>query len=341
MNPSTWPRMDVLQQKLLWIQAGTGRLEDRHVEDLGQILRSGDLLVLNDAATLPASLTALTQAGERVEVRLAGMRQDGSFRAVLLGAGDWHQVTSERPPPPSLTPGQVLHFEQDLSASIRTVSPLSPRLYDIVFDRSGAALYRALYRQGRPVQYWYLEDDLAIWHVQTAYGSRPWAVEMPSAGRPLTLPFLRSLKAHGVALATITHAAGLSATGDEALDAVLPLPELYEVPETCVVAIEQTRARAGRVIAVGTSVVRALESAALAHPDHLAPIRSETSLRIGPGFRPRVVDALFTGMHEETESHFDLLHAFVKAEVLTAAAAHAAAAGYLCHEFGDSTLITR
>ncbi|HXY38484.1 MAG TPA: S-adenosylmethionine:tRNA ribosyltransferase-isomerase, partial [Vicinamibacteria bacterium] len=163
------------------------------------------------------------------------------------------------------------------------------------------------------------------------------AAEMPSAGRPLRLPLLRALRSRRIALATVTHAAGLSSTGDPALDAALPLPERSLLPASAVAAIECARRAGGRVLAVGTSVVRALEGAALD-----GPLRAGGSVRherIGQGHQLRVVSGLLTGLHAPGESHFELLQAFAPRALLERALVHAGEAGYLGHEFGDSMLI--
>jgi S-adenosylmethionine:tRNA ribosyltransferase-isomerase len=160
---------------------------------------------------------------------------------------------------------------------------------------------------------------------------------MPSAGRVLRVPLLRALRKKGVAIATVTHAAGLSSTGDPALDAALPLPELSLIPETAVAAVEEAKGRGGRVVAVGTTVVRALEGA---HREgRLRAGANRTDLRIGLGFRPRVVAGLLTGLHEPGESHFELLQAFAPRPLLESAIVHARDEGYLGHEFGDASLI--
>src|SRR5439155_16787424 len=127
----------------------------------------------------------------------------------------------------------------------------SPGLVSLRFDRDGAALWGAIYRYGRPVQYAYTAGPLSLWHTQTVYAARPWAVEQPSAGRGLSVGLLLALRARGVGIARLTHAAGLSSTGDERIDAVLPLSERYEIPEETVAAVAETRARGSRVIAVG------------------------------------------------------------------------------------------
>ena len=122
--------------------------------------------------------------GRAVEVRLVGRVDDTRWRAVLLGAGDWRAKTEERPAPPRLPLGATLRFE-GLSATVREVSGVSPRAWSSSLSIArGEELWSALYRTGRPIQYAYLERPLELWSVQTVYAVRPWAVEMPSAGRP-------------------------------------------------------------------------------------------------------------------------------------------------------------
>jgi S-adenosylmethionine:tRNA ribosyltransferase-isomerase len=257
---------------------------------------------------------------------------------VLFGAGDWRKRTEDRPPPPEL-PAGTRFTVGGLAARVVEVLPPSPRLLRVVFDAQGAALWSALYRAGRPVQYAYTAGPLALWHVQTVYGARPWAVEAPSAGLPLTWNLLLALRRRGVRLASLTHAAGLSSTGDAALDAALPRPERSDIPAATVEAVEATRAAGGRVVAVGTTVVRALEGRAVQHGGRLVPGQDTTDLLLGPGFVPRVVHGLLTGVHEPGSSHHALLQSFAPLPLLKGAAAHAEGAGYLGHEFGDSCLL--
>ena len=137
----------------------------------------------------------------------------------------------------------------------------------------------------------------------------------------------------------MTHAAGLSSTGEPALDALLPLPEPYEVLPRTAFAVDETRSRGGRVIAAGTTVVRALESAASSGV--VEPGLGVARLRVDGAHALRAVDAILTGMHEPGSSHFDLLTAFASPEALARAHAHAEAGDYLAHEFGDSMLLFR
>jgi S-adenosylmethionine:tRNA ribosyltransferase-isomerase len=338
MSPATWPRHEPLEERLLQIDPGTGCLHDAHMRDLPQLLAPGDVLVVNDAATLPASLTT----SDGIEVRLLGALQgDPCWRAVLFGAGDWRTPTERRSEPPPVAVGRVLVFGSQLSATVVHVDPEEPRLVQLHFDRDGAELFAALYRVARPVQYAYLSGALELWHVQNRFASRPWSVELASAGRPLTFGLLHALQRRGVAIAPLTHAAGLSSTGSASLDRRLPVPERYEIPTATCAAISQAKQRGRRVVAAGTTVVRALESRALepGTTGVLAPGEGEAQLVIGPGFRPRVVDGLLTGMHPSGTSHFVLLQAFAPRPLLERALEHATRQGYLEHEFGDSCLV--
>jgi len=313
-------------------------LRETRTTALPDFFAAGDLLVVNDAATVPASLRGRDAAGNEIEARLIAARGADRFRAVLLGAGDWHQRTEDRPPPATLPVGARLRFGA-LDAEIVARADVSPRLVELRFDAVGDALWAALYREGRPVQYSYLAHDLPLWALQTVYAARPWAFEMPSAGRPLSWEILLALRRKGVRWASLTHAAGLSSTGDPAIDAALPLAERFEIPAATVSAIVETRARDGRVVAVGTTVVRALEGAAAGNGGVLRAGPGETDLVITPAFRPRVVDGILSGAHAAHESHFSLLAAFAGPELLSAAAAHAERAAFLTHELGDSMLV--
>ncbi|MFY2560049.1 S-adenosylmethionine:tRNA ribosyltransferase-isomerase [Corallococcus terminator] len=338
MKPARWPVDHPEEGRLLHIEPQGRRFSDARVADLSSLLRDGDLLVVNDAATFPASLLGRTAAGERIELRLMAREQDGTWTAVLFGAGDWRKRTEDRPPPPVLPVGSRFTVV-GLPVQVVEVLPPSPRLVRVAFDEDGAALWSALYQGGRPVQYAYTVAPLSLWHVQTGYGARPWATEAPSAGLPLTWNLLLELRRRGVKLASLTHAAGLSSTGDAVLDAALLRPERSDIPEATVARVEATRAEGGRIVAVGTTVVRALEGRAEMNGGRLVAGEAVTDLLLGPGFVPRVVHGLLTGMHEPGSSHHALLQAFAPSLLLKEATAHAEARGYLGHEFGDSCLV--
>ena len=324
--------------RLLHVDLRRGMLSDTSIDSLPELLRPEDLLVVNDAATLPASLHG-TGRGEPIEIRLAGEGADGTWHAVAFGGGDWRTPTESRPPAPALAPGDALHLGPGLRARVVSRSQLSPRLLQIRFETPTDGFWSALYRNGRPVQYSYEAAPLALARVQTPYAARPWASEMPSAGRPLRLELLARLRTRGVRVAWLTHAAGLSSTGDAALDAALPLPERYEISPSTVAAVAGARRRGGRVVAVGTTVVRALEGAARSGGGDLPPGPGVTDLRIGRGFEPRVVNGLLSGIHGRDSSHFALLSAFLPGAFAMLYSLHVIAGRYRGHEFGDSTLV--
>ena len=300
-------------------------------------LRSGDLLVVNDAATLPASLFGRDGTGNEVEVRLRTQLDERGWQAVLFGAGDWRTPTEDRPAPPRFGVGDEVVFSADFRARVRRESELSDRLLELEFNLSGSDLWRHLYRHGKPVQYSYMNEDLKLWSVQNVYASRPWAVEMPSAGHALDWQLLLKLMKNGVRVVALTHGAGLSSTGDTRIDGALPLAERFEIPESTMAAVKLTLKTGGRVVAVGTSVVRALESAGPA----FSPLAGFTDMKIGPGYQLRVVHGLLTGTHDVTESHYQLLRAFVPEAMLSGISRHLEEEKYLTHEFGDSCLILK
>ncbi|MCA9706191.1 MAG: S-adenosylmethionine:tRNA ribosyltransferase-isomerase [Myxococcales bacterium] len=330
------------QQRLLVIDPLGGASWQLAARRLPELLGPGDLLVVNDAATVPASLPVTSPRGRAHELRLATTGGPLGSWAVLLGEGDWRQPTEQRPAPDPVAVGDRLGLPDGRDAVVAELSPRSPRLLRIDWGRPDAAVLALFYAHGRPVQYSYLRRDLELHEVQTPFGVRPWAVEMPSASRPLDWAALAALRRRGVALATLTHAAGLSATGDDALDAQLPLPERYRIPARTVAAIERAKARGGRVIAVGTTVVRALEGDARRPSPAGRALRGGdgiTDLVIGEGFVPRIVDGLLSGVHEPGTSHHRVVDAFAPAPVLDHAMAEAARHGLLVHEFGDATLV--
>jgi len=311
---------------------------------LPEHLRAGDLVVVNDAATLPASLPGRTARGEPFELRLSAPVEANRLYGVLLGPGDHRTRTENRAAPPAIGIGEIV----EVGALTAKVVSVAGRRVELIARETGDVLWQALYASGKPVQYAHRPEQLPLWAVQTAYAGRPWAAEMPSAGRPLTWDILLALRRAGVAIATLTHAAGLSSTGDDALDRALPWPERYEIPRRTIELIAEAKARGNRVIAIGTTVVRALESAAedaqLASVDgkqrgELLAGSGVATLRLDAEYRPRIVDGLVSGLHAPGESHFELLSAFVPRERLERAIELAATHGLSSHELGDSCLI--
>jgi S-adenosylmethionine:tRNA ribosyltransferase-isomerase len=297
--------------------------------------------VANDAATLPASLHGIhVRTCEMIEVRLAGRRSLSTdladFSAVVFGVGDFRTRTEDRPKPPAFIPGDALKIGP-LSAIVTALLG-HPRLIALHFDGSTDQIWSGIAHHGRPVQYAHAPAPLALWDVWTPIASPPVAFEPPSAGFALDWQMIAGLRARNIGFATITHAAGISSTGDAELDMRLPFDEPYEVPVSTAAAIARTRSSGGRIIAIGTTVVRALEHAAMRD----GTVRAGTNIateRVGPGTRLRVVDAILTGVHEHGTSHYELLRAFADDLTLSAADEAIAAHGYRPHEFGDSVLV--
>jgi S-adenosylmethionine:tRNA ribosyltransferase-isomerase len=327
--------------RLFAIDAG-GRTRHLRRTELASLFGPGDLVVANDAATLPASLRGVHVAsGGPIEVRLAAWMSVGDptrFVAIAFGAGDHRTRTEQRPPPPPLSRGDRLA----LGPLVATVEHLldHPRLFGLRFVGSRQAVVAGLARHGRPIQYAHVPEPLALWDVWTSIAADPIAFETPSAGFALDWRTLAAWRQRGIGFCTLTHAAGLSSTGDPALDLRLPFDEPYRIPAKTEVAIEQARSRGGRIVAIGTTVVRALESAA--NPD--GSVRAGDGVasgRIVRGTPLRLVDAILTGVHERGESHFELLRAFADDAVLDQISATLVEHGYRTHEFGDCVLIER
>lgn len=328
--------------RLLIVAADGGLCHAPRSELVGH-LRPGDLLVANDAATLPASLRGShVPTGGEIELRLAGRRslapeQVRDFTALAFGPGDHRIRTEDRPAPPILEPGHGLVLGP-LRATVRGTLG-HPRLIEIRFDGSADAIWEGIASHGRPIQYAHLEPPLALWDVWTRVAALPVAFEAPSAGFVLDWGLLDALRGRGVDFATVTLAAGISSTGDPELDKRLPLDEPYDVPSATALAIRRTRSRKGRVVALGTTVARALEHAASDGDVHAGP--GLATGRLGPWTTLRVVDAIVTGVHQPGESHYELLRAFASDDTLRRAGMDLEREGYRSHEFGDSVLVER
>jgi S-adenosylmethionine:tRNA ribosyltransferase-isomerase len=356
--------------RLLVVDRATGSVRHHRFHELPRLLEPGDLLVANDSRTLPASLLGHTAAGTPLEVRLAAREEGGAggpsgrgagpgdgrapeppvgqgprdrWAALVLGVptggGDPALVpTDARPPAPALVPGERLQFAGGLGATVLGRHEEAGPLVWLAFDVAGERLAQALHRAGRPVRYAYVPRPWPLHQYQTLFAAVPGSAEMASAGRPFTVQTLRDLRDRGIGLATISLHAGLSTYGDPATDRRYVPAEPYLVPEATAAAVAACRAAGGRVVAIGTTVVRTLETAA-AGGNGVQAGAGVSRLRIGPGHRLAAVDGLLTGLHEPEASHLDLLGAFLDRPALDRAYAAALGSGYLWHEFGDVCLL--
>jgi len=332
-------RPDRQSGKLLAIEAN-GAMRHLPRADLASLFRPGDVVIANDAATLPASLRGThAGSGDAIEVRLAGWIaafDPTRFVAIAFGPGDYRTSTEERAAPPLLSPGDRLLLGPLVAVVERLLD--HPRLFALRFRGDRRAILAGIASHGRPIQYAHVPAPLALWDVWTSVAADPIAFEPPSAGFALDWRTLTTWRRRGVKLATLTHAAGISSTGDPVLDLRLPFDEPYVIPERTAAVINQAKVDGGRIIAIGTTVVRALESTA--KRDGLVHAGNGFARdRIGRETRLRIVDTILTGMHPPGESHFELLRAFADDRMLEHLNATAIDRGYRGHEFGDSLLI--
>jgi S-adenosylmethionine:tRNA ribosyltransferase-isomerase len=310
-----------------------------HFNDLAQYLRRSDLLVFNRSRTLPVVLTGSdTATGATIQIRLAERLPDDTWFALLICGDDSDKPATELFAC-DLRGGMTLRFAAETEARVLERDQRIPRLWRLRFNKPHAALLDVLYKFGHPVWYEYLSNRWDIGFYQNIYASEPGSAEMPSAGRAFTWRMMFDLKRRGIKSTSIVLHTGLSSYLDDELDASHPASEEpFEIDDTAADAINKTRMSGGRVIAVGTTVVRALESAC-DRSGFVKAKRGYTRLRIDPMHQLRAVDGLITGLHEPEASHLDMLAAFVDKEQLFCAYDDAISKRYLWHEFGDLNLI--
>jgi S-adenosylmethionine:tRNA ribosyltransferase-isomerase len=341
MIPAHAPVQRPRDARLLVVSAD-GRMSHAPRLKLADFLRRGDVVIANDAATLPASLRGVHErSGAAIEVRLAGrssLRSDDVrwFIAVVFGEGDFRTPTEDRPSPPPLARGDRLRLGP-LTAVVQATLD-HPRLIALRFEGSTDAIWEGLARHGRPIQYAHVATPLDLWDVWTPVAASAAAFEPPSAGFVLDWTTVQAMRERGVELGSITLAAGISSTGDPDLDRRLPLNEPYRITEAAASAIARAKRERRRIVAIGTTVVRALEHAA-ARSGVVRAGDGVADQRVGHHTRLRIVDAIVSGTHEPGSSHYELLRAFVDDDTLAAAGAALEASGYRTHEFGDSVLI--
>lgn len=298
---------------------------------LSEFLLPGDLLVFNSSRTLPASLKGCEANGNCLEVRLAHKLPDNSWLALLL-------CQQGEPFSCGLRNGMELDFGLGLTAKVVQRDSHIPRLWQIRFNHRDTELIDLFYRLGQPVRYKYVSAPWNLDYYQTVYAVEPGSAEMPSAGRAFTWKLLFDLKRKGIETTNIVLHTGLSSYMDDELDARHPASEEeYFISEEAARKINQARTRGSRIIAVGTTVVRALES--VVEQGKITARHGYTRLHIDANHHLKVVDGLLTGMHEPEASHLDLLTAFLPAEQIKDAYSMAVDKQYLWHEFGDLNLI--
>jgi S-adenosylmethionine:tRNA ribosyltransferase-isomerase len=304
--------------RLLVTDRTTGVSRDAVFRDLPAVLRRGDLLVVNNSATIPAALVA--------------RRSDSTTFALHLSTRIADDLWVAEPRTSVAASEHVALAEGGSATFLAPVDETQPRLWyaTLTLPRPLAAF---LADHGTPIRYAYLTESFPLADYQTMFARVAGSAEMPSAARPFTPHVVNALHDAGVELATITLHTGVSSPERHER----PYREEYAVSPAAANAVNAARRRHNRVIAVGTTVVRALESAA-AGGEAIAS-SGWTDLIVTPERGVAMVDGLLTGFHEPQASHLDMLRAFVGDTTLFAAYDHAIRAGYLWHEFGDVHLI--
>lgn len=297
------------------------------ISELPRFLRAGDLVVVNTSGTLTAEVAARTTGGLAIDVHLSTETIDGDW-AVELRHGTELWSTAETGEELALPAG----------GGLRLVAPMATRADGVRLWRAQLDLPEPLLRylavHGRPIAYRYVNGRWPLSAYQNVYATEPGSAEMPSAGRPFTAEVITRLVAAGVGVAPV-----LLHTGVASLEASEPpYPERFRVSESTAQRVNDTRRHGGRVVAIGTTVVRALESAA-DHDGRVAPIEGFTETIITPERGVFAVDGLLTGWHEPEASHLAMLEAVGGRPLLEASYRAALAEGYLWHEFGDVHLI--
>jgi S-adenosylmethionine:tRNA ribosyltransferase-isomerase len=301
----------------------------RRFRELPELLEPGDVLVINVSATIPAAVPA-TRAGDggRVRVHFAtrAPHLEDDWRVVEIRSADGSR-------PARLAAGERLELRG--GAQLELVAPYASG-QRLMLARFCCELLvdEYLERHGEPIRYGHVRRAWPLEAYQNVYATSPGSAEMPSAGRPFTRELISRLVAREITIAQVTLHAGVSSPESHEP----PFPEWFEVPGHTAQLICDARHRGGRVIAVGTTVVRALESAVSA--DGCACGRAGwTGLVVTPDCGARAVDGMITGWHEPEASHLMMLEAIAGRELLADSYAAALDAGYLWHEFGDSHLI--
>jgi S-adenosylmethionine:tRNA ribosyltransferase-isomerase len=306
--------------RMLVSRRAAGEVSHHGFGELPDLLWPGDLLVVNTSSTVPAAV----RIGGGLALHFSSPRPDGSWLIELREVRGSATV-----PYQGGAPGQVLDLPG--GAALTLEDRVTTRLWRA---KLSTAVLPYLFRHGSPIRYSYVDHDWPLESYQTVFGIKPGSAEMPSASRPFTPDLVTRLVARGVTIAPLTLHTGVSSLegGED------PYPEPYDVPPATARLVNLTRSSGGRVIAVGTTVVRALETVA-DKDGTVTAAAGWTSLVVRPESGLRAVDGLFTGLHEPRSTHLLMLSAFAGEDLLRRCYAAATEHGYLWHEFGDVHLL--
>ena len=307
--------------RMLVSRRSTGEISHQRFRDLPGLLLPGDLLLVNNTGTLPAQV----RAADGLAVHFSTPLPDGAW---LVELRQMKNKTSW--PNGHGFAGQIIDLPA--GAVLTLLDQATGRLWRA---RLSVAVVPYLLRHGVPIRYSYVRRYWPLAAYQTVFSRYPGSAEMPSASRPFTPAVVTELVAHGVLIVPLTLHAGVSSleAGED------PYPEPYDVPPATARLVNHVRAHGGRVIAAGTTVVRALETAAVLADGRVAPSAGWTSHVVSPETGVKAADGLLTGLHEPRSSHLRMLAAFAGPELLSRCYQAAITSEYLWHEFGDVHLL--
>jgi S-adenosylmethionine:tRNA ribosyltransferase-isomerase len=304
--------------------AGPDGMAHARFADLGAFLAPGDLVVVNTSGTFAAAVDGTRRDGRAVSVHFSTALDDGTWLVEV------RPPENARGPVPDASAGEGIALPAGVTV---TLTEPRGRLWRATVGVEASVL-DYLARHGRPVTYSYVKGHWPLDAYQTVFAREPGSAEMPSAGRPFTTDLVTKLVSAGVTVAPVTLHTGVSSLEE----GEPPLPERYRVPRATARLVNLTRASGGRIMAVGTTVTRALET--VAHVDGwVGPRSGWTDLVLGPDRPARVVSGLITGWHAPGASHLRLLEAVAGTDLVAAAYQEALRHRYLWHEFGDSCLL--
>ena len=319
--------------RLLVSYRSDDRLVHTEFRDLPAFLLPGDLLVINNSGTLPAALPVWAQDGTSLRLHLSNRRDDAHWVVELRELAETGGTT------PFFGGRGELRFSLPAGGYLTLLEPLpgqppgKTRLWLAAF-RWPLPWRRFLQLYGQPIRYNYVRQPWSIDYYQTVFAHHHGSAEMPSAGRGFTPRLISHLVAQGIQFAPVTlHTGVASLEADEP-----PYPEWFELPPATAQLLNLAHRHGRRIIGVGTTAVRAVESA-LNGDGEVEPVSGWTNHLVTPETPPRIINGLLTGLHEPRATHLAMLAALANARHLQLAYAEALAENYLWHEFGDLHLL--
>jgi S-adenosylmethionine:tRNA ribosyltransferase-isomerase len=342
LRPATLPNRERYDKKMVITR--DGHSEVFPANHWWRVLRRTDVLVYNNSSVLPARFAGTHPLlGYEIELRLAQSLGESpadrrSWLAAIWKGFTSKMVTEQREAVADLQTGDTVPLSR---AKARIVQNQGSGLYSLTLEPEAGEVLTWMLREGRPIQYAYLDPDLRLWDIQTPFAGPAWSLEAPSAGFLFDWETRLELQRLGIRMVPIAHAAGLSSWGNAVLDARLPLGEWSRISADAAIQLNKARQNGHRLIALGTTVARCLEAAWRRGGGSFDAETFRNGLILGPNERAMAIAALVTGLHESNESHFSLEQSLISREEAESALKLAASAGLRHHEYGDFHYLER